>query len=112
VSLVIDISKQDEEQSKDDLVHFIFLRIFWMFTNLKYLHIASSASDYQRLSFGVSPPSIFSSNLVELHINLNEFSDCLYLLDGRLSQLRTLHANIRKINELASGIENRVSYLA
>ncbi|UJR12634.1 hypothetical protein I4U23_016809 [Adineta vaga] len=44
-----------------------------------------------RLSFGNSPPAtIFSSTLLELHVSLIDLTDCLYLLDGRFSQLHTL----------------------
>lgn len=41
------------------------------------------------ISFGVHSP-IFSSNLLELHIKVRLFDDCLFLLDGRLNQLRIL----------------------
>ncbi|CAF2173617.1 unnamed protein product [Rotaria magnacalcarata] len=53
-----------------------------------------SSLDYQRLSFGMPPPICFSSSLLELHVRVNIFSDCLYLLDGRFSQLHTLDIHI------------------
>ncbi|UJR29442.1 hypothetical protein I4U23_010654 [Adineta vaga] len=34
----------------------------------------------------------------ELHANVKFFSDCLYLLDGRLPQLRIFHVNISVIH--------------
>ena len=107
---MIDISENDKWPTEVALVQFIFLRVFSMFTNLKYLHIAPSSSDYRGLSFRISPPSVFSSNLLELHINLDQFTDCLYLLDGRLSQLRTFYASISMIGEKSLLIENRVRY--
>ncbi|CAF2208551.1 unnamed protein product [Rotaria magnacalcarata] len=40
---------------------------------------------------------IKSSTLLELHICLKRFSDCLYLLDGRFNKLHTLHVDIDTI---------------
>ena len=42
-------------------------------------------------------PTIFSSTLLELHIKLVKFHDCLYLLDGRFNQLRKFHVDIYRI---------------
>ncbi|CAF1562711.1 unnamed protein product [Rotaria magnacalcarata] len=42
----------------------------------------------------MSPPICFSSSLLELHVCVDIFSDCLYLLDGRFSQLHTIDIHV------------------
>jgi len=81
-----------------------------MFTNLQYLNFGPSLSYYQKLSFGTSPPAVFSSTLLKLHVGLVDFIDCLYLLDGRFNQLHTLHVHISFIGPLCSTINNKVNY--
>ena len=56
-------------------------------------------------------PRFSSSTLVELHININLFDDCLYLLDGRLSQLQKLFVNVWYIFPLQSPDIGKVSEL-
>ena len=65
-----------------------------MFTNLQYLSFGPSSKWYQRVSFYMLFPTVTSSNLLELHILLDDFKDLLYLLDGRFNQLHTLNVNI------------------
>jgi hypothetical protein len=72
-----------------------------MFTNLQYLDLGPylDLTWYQELSLGGSPPAVFSSILLELHLNVVDFTDCLYLLDGRFNQLHTLYVHISYIDE-------------
>ncbi|CAF1443772.1 unnamed protein product [Adineta steineri] len=84
--LIIDIKQYGDMCERSDINLLIFTHILTIFCNLKYFSFDTS----QQLSFGNSPPNIFSSTLVELHVSLNDLTDCLYLLDGRFSQLYTL----------------------
>ncbi|CAM4840020.1 unnamed protein product, partial [Rotaria magnacalcarata] len=43
---------------------------------------------------GLSSTTFSSSSIVHLNIKMNNFDDCRYLLDGRLTQLHTFIANI------------------
>ena len=79
-----------------------------MFTNLQYLSFGPSSMWYQRFSFDMSFPTVTSSNLLELHISVDYFSDLLYLLDGRFNQLHTLNVNIHRISWSRSTINNQV----
>jgi len=64
-----------------------------MFTKLDYLNFTANLIDHQQISFEISSPSsIVSANLLELNINVDNFNDCLYLLDGRFENLHTLQA--------------------
>ncbi|CAF4490261.1 unnamed protein product [Rotaria magnacalcarata] len=47
------------------------------------------------LSFGASPPNVFSCTLSKLNVMIDTYSDCLYLLDGRFNQLHTFYVTIR-----------------
>jgi hypothetical protein len=96
------MNDNDNRNVTTDVHTFIFTHIFTMFTNLQCLNY------YHRVSFHYSPPTIFSSNLLELHVFLDNFTDCLYLLDGRFNELRTLHVNICTIT-LGLKIDNKVS---
>ncbi|CAF1403549.1 unnamed protein product [Adineta steineri] len=84
--LTIDIKQYGDMCERSDINLLIFIHILTIFCNLKYFSFDTS----QQLSFGNSPPNIFSSTLIELHVSLNDLTDCLYLLDGRFSQLHTL----------------------
>lgn len=52
----------------------------------------------------------FYSNVVELHVNVYLFDDCLYLLDGRLKQLRKLCVTVFHIFPLRSTFNSEVCY--
>ena len=65
-----------------------------MFTNLKYLNFGRSSIRDEGLYFCMTRPTVISSNLLELHVCLHTFCDCLYLLDGHFNQLRTLYVDV------------------
>jgi hypothetical protein len=109
LSLVIHMNENGSRSDREEMNTFIFTHIFTMFTNLQYLNFVSSSIWYQIISFHYSPPPIFSSNLLELLVSLENFTDCLYLLDGRFNQLRTLHVNISIITSRLK-IDNKVGY--
>jgi hypothetical protein len=88
----------------------LFIHIFTMFTNLRYLNFGPSSIWYQGLSFHIPPPAVISSTLLELHVCVKHFIDCLYLLDGRFSQLRILYVNITFIMTSSLIINNKVDY--
>ncbi|CAF4694615.1 unnamed protein product, partial [Rotaria sp. Silwood2] len=73
----------------------IFTHILNTFINLQYLKFHSSFVSSQRISFGYSPPTVFSSTLLELHVKVVSVDDCLYLLDGRFNQLRTFYVDVQ-----------------
>ncbi|CAF1005573.1 unnamed protein product [Rotaria magnacalcarata] len=93
LSLIIHISKSKKQTSTKDANTIIFTDIFTIFTNLQELKFDSNSINPRRLSFDIPPPICISSTLLELHINVTHFYDCIYLLDGRFNQLRVLHVN-------------------
>ncbi|CAF1375581.1 unnamed protein product [Rotaria sordida] len=95
-SIVIHINKcQESTSSIKDINIFIFTQIFTMFKNLQYLNFSPfNGSNYHRLTFGVSPPNILSSTLLQLRVVIDSYEDCLYLLDGRFNQLNTIYVTI------------------
>ncbi|CAF3393366.1 unnamed protein product [Rotaria sp. Silwood2] len=54
----------------------------------------------------MSPPIVISSNLLELHVHVVCFTDCLHLLDGRFNQLHTFHVDISFISSDTLTINN------
>ncbi|CAF4267259.1 unnamed protein product [Rotaria magnacalcarata] len=96
-SLVVDITKYEKIISRDDANIRLFTHIFTMLSNLQHLSFCPSSFWYQRLLFCNPYPDIKSSTLLELHICLKRFSDCLYLLDGHFNKLHTLHVDIDTI---------------
>jgi hypothetical protein len=91
----------------------LFTRIFTVFTNLTYLNSNMFIRiDIDRPNVSISTTS--SSTLVELHINVARFGDCLYFLDGRFDQLRSFYVKISIISSHhmnpSSIIDNKVGY--
>ncbi|CAF4992515.1 unnamed protein product [Rotaria sp. Silwood1] len=97
LSLIIDINTNGQHNVSEDMISIIFTYTFTTFTNLEYLKFGSSSIICPRLSFYILSPFIISSNLLELHVDLEYFTDCLYLCDGRFNQLHTLDVNILRI---------------
>jgi hypothetical protein len=97
-TLVVTIAQNNTETPEEHVVNTLCNRIFAVFTNLLCLKFQPSLEFYiksiERLSFKWQPPTFYSSTLTELYINVEYFIDCLYLLDGCLNQLRTLHINV------------------
>jgi hypothetical protein len=90
---------------------FIYTQIFTKFNNLKYLNFDPLAiTDYNQLTFGVSPPNVFSSTLSVLRVVVDSYEDCLYLLDGRFKRLGALFVTVCSSNVSAlPKIDNKVS---
>ncbi|CAF1179457.1 unnamed protein product [Rotaria sordida] len=97
LSLIIDINTNGQQNISEDMIPIIFTYIFTTFTNLEYLKFNSSSIACPRLSFYIPSSFINSSNLLELHVNLEYFTECLYLCDGRFNRLHTLYVNILRI---------------
>ncbi|CAF3909154.1 unnamed protein product [Rotaria sp. Silwood1] len=107
LSFVIRINKCQESNSIEDINIFIFIQIFSIFKKLQHLNFSPSAStDYHLLKFGVSPPNIVSSTLLDLWVIVDSYEDCLYLLDGRFNRLRTLYVTICSSNVSALPMVN------
>ncbi|CAF3073324.1 unnamed protein product, partial [Rotaria sp. Silwood2] len=89
--LTIAMATNNTRSFKDE-IRTVYTHIFTIFINLQYLNYLSHSNDYMHyLSFDGKPPNIFSSILTELHINLANFDDCLYILDGCFIQLRKFY---------------------
>jgi hypothetical protein len=74
--------------------------ILAFFAHLKHLMIVSSSlNNCSFLSlYTLSPMTFSSSRLTTLCVNVDNFNDCLALLDGRLPQLNTLIIEIDSIH--------------
>ncbi len=91
----------------------VYSHILTFFKNLKELSIMGpfAISMYPGLSLCDLPSSTFSSPiLTHLHINVQTFDDCLYLLDGRLRTLTTLCVNVYSIDEYSTIVHHMVSF--
>ncbi|CAF3937137.1 unnamed protein product, partial [Rotaria sp. Silwood1] len=102
--------------STSDIMNIVCTHILTMFNNLICLKFHPYADIYvvreERLSFSLSePPTFFSSSLMELHINVEDFTDCLYLLDGRFKQLHTFYVDVHWFPPPSPVIINKVGYL-
>jgi hypothetical protein len=91
----------------------IFLNILLTFTKVRHLKFYPSApTGTGYISFGNQLPTFSFSNLLELHINVYCFDDCLFLLDGRFKQLRVLFVTTYYIFLLQSTSIKKVNYFA
>ena len=107
-TLVIDISTNEIQRFPTNANAIIFTHIVTLFTNLQNLNFCPSLLAHQRLSFDNISLTIISTKLLQLHVYLNAFTDCLYLLDGRFNQLHTFYANISVILSSNLSINNKV----
>jgi hypothetical protein len=109
--LTITINDDRIDQQGRELSRKIFSNVFVMFTNLTYLHF--DFQDYhQYLPMSVAdlpPTACYSSNIVHLNVKMPDFDVCLYLLDGRLSQLHTFIAYICHIRHTSIINKNMVT---
>ncbi len=86
----------------------LFIHICTTFPNLRLLVFDVGSLSYDFLLIDTFSPTLISSTLLELHVNLISFSDCLYILDGRFNQLCTLHVKIVSIGPSTLVINNKV----
>lgn len=84
--------------------------IFSIFTNLQYLNFVPYSIQCKLFSFDCSLPIDFSSNLLELHIYVKYWNDCLYLLDGHFDKLRTFYVYIDATPRYTIAMNNQVNY--
>ncbi|CAM4942764.1 unnamed protein product [Rotaria socialis] len=122
--LVIDMVPNNEMSSRY-LHNIVFTDVFTMFINLQYLKFYPSSLAFHGLIFDISPPTCVYSRdaekitfpnprvdptaadrAMELHVNVQSFTDCRYLLDGRFQQLRNFHVNIFHIKSTNLTIAN------
>ncbi len=108
--LVFMISEVMSTNAKTDLANDIYLDIFALAANLKYLDldIDHSYSFTESLLNGLPSTTYHSSNIVHLRIRMYNFDDCLCLLDGRLSQLHTFIVYLDYIRDTSRIIDNTV----
>ena len=62
----------------EDVNTLIFTQILTIFSKLEYLTFCPSLFLYQEICFDISPPTVFSSTLLELHVSSENFTDYLY----------------------------------
>ncbi|CAF3646356.1 unnamed protein product [Rotaria socialis] len=107
-SLVVTIPDIGRKRLIENTITAVCARVFTVFTNLHYLNIYSPDYMYfPRLSFNDELSTFFSATLTELHINLENSNDCLYLLDGRFNRLRVLYVNIGFLFPTSAMIGNK-----
>ncbi len=92
-----------------DIMNILCTSILTKFSNLICLKFHSYFDSY--IDTIREPPTFFSSNLMESHINVEDFTDCLYLLDGRFKQFHTFYVNVHLFVPPSSMIINQVDYL-
>ncbi|CAF1533373.1 unnamed protein product, partial [Rotaria sp. Silwood1] len=104
-TLIIGIDPDKNERST---MTNICNHIFTVFINLNHLiFYDASYKNNVRLLFNIPSPSFSSSSLLVLNIKVQTFDVCLYLLDGRFEQLRTLYIELAKIFSPSGEIENQ-----
>jgi len=79
-----------------------------MFQNLKTLQFYLFI-DNQSLTFDVKGCISFSSNITELYVTVESFSDCISILDGSFKQLKILCIVICGVQDLPSTGHTNVS---
>jgi hypothetical protein len=111
VTLCVNGEESVQDHWKRNSLAKIFLNILLIFTNIRHLKFYSSAcTGTSYISFANQFPTFSSSTLIELHMNVYRLDDCLFLIDGRLNQLRILFLTTFYIFPLESTNINKVNY--
>jgi len=105
-SLVIDLVQYENSSINGTSNSKIFSYILTLFSKLKYFDYRSS---FRYQSLFETSTTISSSILLELHIKLYKFTDCLYLLDGRFDSLEKVFLDICQISTPDIVINNKVN---
>ncbi|CAM4960791.1 unnamed protein product [Rotaria socialis] len=105
LSFTIDVSAKTERYERNRNA-IIFHHILTVFTNLQYFNFDRSSIYDERLFFSMRSPTVISTNLLELHVSLLTFGDCLYLLDGHFNQLRSLYVDVNMIISSDRSVNN------
>jgi hypothetical protein len=88
----------------------VYAHILTYCENLKHFTIKYSQGPYATFSLYNLPSNTFSSSsLTYLNVNILDFNDCLYLLDGRLKQLHTCMVQVSRMEENFSNAHNLVN---
>ncbi|CAF1432789.1 unnamed protein product [Rotaria sordida] len=106
--LYIDMEVKTVEPPLSKTLSKIFVLILSLCKRLISLNFCSSCR-YRLMAIHIFKPSTtncISSTLTTLNINVDNFADCLYLLDGRLNCLSTLIIRVLKISPVISNIKN------
>ncbi|CAF0785418.1 unnamed protein product [Rotaria sp. Silwood1] len=114
-TLIITIAKHEIIGSTSDIINIVCTYVLTMCTNLLCLKFHPYSDIYvdfrERLSFeSIEPARFFSSNLMELQINVDDFTDCLYLLDGRFPRLCIFYVDVRLFTPPSPAIINKIDY--
>lgn len=90
-----------------------FAQVLTTFECLTHFHFGTDGC-WSRLPISAADllsTTYCSSTVTHLNISLSTFDACLHLLDGRLSQLRSLHVDVRYIRQTATINKNLVEIL-
>ncbi|CAF2399966.1 unnamed protein product [Rotaria sp. Silwood2] len=105
IRLIIGINPNENDL---ETVENICTDIFTVFTNLTHLIFCdANYNNIVRLLFDFPCPRFSSSSLLLLNIKVQNFSQCLYILDGRFNQLHTLYIDLANIHPPDEEIENK-----
>ncbi|CAF3259377.1 unnamed protein product, partial [Rotaria sp. Silwood2] len=104
-SLVVGI---DSEKKTSSIVENICNNLFTMMNNLIHLiFYDESYKNIVRFMTDVPSPKFSSSTLLTLNIKVQNFDDCLYMLDGRFNNLQSLYIDLIKICSSSNQIKNQ-----
>ncbi|CAF3369713.1 unnamed protein product [Rotaria socialis] len=109
LSLTLNMHVNEKENGGEFFNAILFQRIIKIFTSLQYLNFCPSSIWYSRVSLKVFTENLASSTLLELHVTVNNFDDCLFLLDGRFNQLHTFYVNVTDMQSSQKTINNMVN---
>ena len=111
-SFSIDMNTNGGRRPRRTTSETLFTHILSIFPNLRTLNLNPNALWHQHLFFDTLSPNVRSSILLELHVCVFGFNDCLRLLDGRFSQLRIFDVKIDSLFASSSDvIDNEVDHL-
>ncbi|CAF4659972.1 unnamed protein product [Rotaria socialis] len=106
-NLVIMINGTSGYRHRWRLCTSMFAQISMKFTNLTHFQFDLITDCIYTLELAGLPSECYSSSIVHLNLKVKTFNDCLWLLNGHLSQLHTLVVHVEHIHNTSNIINNR-----
>ena len=107
-SLVINVINKENKSLPVNFTEILFEKILSVFTKLESLNYSFLFNEYRPLPLPISFPTVTSSILLELNVQVTNFTECLILVDERLKNLHILRIKIDQMGSSSFKMDDQV----
>ena len=107
-SLVINVTNKENKSLPVNFIEILFEKILTVFTILESLNYSFLFNEYRPLPLSISRTGVTSSILLELNVQVTNFTECLILVDERLKNLHILRIKIDQMGSSSFKMDDQV----